>query len=109
MRKVSGPTGFVAVRRLTDVPCAISLQSPHMEWMLQVVDELDDVIGSLQLVWVGARRSIALGLLGVAGATALLGLEVLGAGAFALCCAGVLGSAFLAVSIPRRFLRPIAS
>ena len=76
-----------------------------MEWMLQVVDELDDVIGSLQLYWVGVRRGIALGVFGVAGVAALLGLEVLGAGAFLLICGGVLSSAFLAVSIPRRFLR----
>lgn len=76
--------------------------------MLQVVDELDDVFGSLQLVWVGARRSIALGLFGVAGAAALVGLVALGAGAFLLCVAGVLSSAFLAFSIPRRLLRPLS-
>ena len=76
--------------------------------MLQVLDELDDVIGSLQLYWVGVRRGIALGLLGVAGAAGLLALVALGAGAFLLACAGALSSAFLAVSISRRFPPPLS-
>ena len=94
------------MRPLTDVALVVSLQSTPMEWMLQVVDELDDVIGSLQLYWVGMRRGIAVGVFGIAGAAALCGLVALGTGAFLLASAGVLSSAFLAVSIPRHLLRP---
>ncbi len=73
--------------------------------MLQVLDELDDVIGSLQLCWVGARRGIALIMCGIAGAAGLLGLAAIGAGPLLLCCASVLSSAFLAFFIQRCFVR----
>lgn len=79
----------------------------HMEWMLQVIDELDDVIGSLRLCWVGARRGVVLTLCGIAGAATLSALVVIGTGAFLVCSASVLTSAFLAFWMQRRFARPL--
>ena len=53
-----------------------------MEWMLQVVDEIDDAIGALRLCWVGVATEIAplaAGILGIGAITAALlaGAEVL--------------------------------
>ena len=76
-----------------------------MEWMLQVVDELDDVAGTLCHLWVGARREIAIVAAGIAGAAALLGAIALGAAPFLICCGGVACSALLAIGMQRRVLR----
>jgi hypothetical protein len=76
-----------------------------MEWMLQVVDELDDVVGTARHLWVGARRNIAIVAAGIAGAAALLGLIALSAAPFLICCSVVLLSAALALLIQRRVLR----
>jgi hypothetical protein len=76
-----------------------------MEWMLQVVDELDDVVGTARHYWVGARRNIAIIAAGIAGATALLGLTALGAAPFLICSSVVLLSAALALHIQRRVLQ----
>ena len=67
--------------------------------MLQVVDELDDVAGSLALLWVGARRGFALALLGVAGAAFLLAAAVLGLAPALICGAAVAFSASLAFTV----------
>jgi len=75
-----------------------------MEWMLQVVDELDDMAGALRHLWVGIRRDIAILAAGIAGAVALLGLIALGAGPFLLVSGGLLLSAMLAFAIQRRAL-----
>ena len=61
-----------------------------MEWMLLVVDELDDACSSLALCWLGARRDILLMLAGMLGAAAVLVAFVLGAGPLLLCAAAVL-------------------
>ena len=37
-----------------------------MEWMLQVVDELDDVVGTLRLCCLGVEAEISLGMAGAA-------------------------------------------
>jgi hypothetical protein len=52
-----------------------------MEWMLQVVDEIDDVVGALRLCWAGVATEIAplaAGILGIGAITAavLAGAEV---------------------------------
>jgi hypothetical protein len=52
-----------------------------MEWMLQVVDEIDDVVGALRLCWAGVATEIAplaTGILGIGAITAavLAGAEV---------------------------------
>lgn len=79
-----------------------------MEWMLQVVDELDDVAGALRHLWVDARRDAAIVATGIAGAAALLGLIALGAAPFLVCCGGVLLSAAIAFSM-QRCVRRIAA
>jgi hypothetical protein len=38
-----------------------------MEWMLQVVDDIDDAIGALRLCFMGLRVELGLGLAGVLG------------------------------------------
>ena len=74
-----------------------------MEWMLQVVDELDDVAGVLRHLWLGLRRDIAIAMVvaGIAGAAAFLGLTALGAAPFLICCCSVLLSVALALHIRR--------
>ena len=67
-----------------------------MEWMLQVVDELDDAVGSLALLWVGVRRGFAMALLGIAGAAILSAIAVLGWVPTLICGAAVVSSATLA-------------
>ena len=70
-----------------------------MEWMLQVVDELDDVAGSLALLWVGVRRGVALALLGIAGAAFLLVATALGWAPTLICVAAIAFSAALALTV----------
>jgi len=67
--------------------------------MLQVVDELDDVAGSLALVWVGVRRGIALTLLGIAGGAGLGAVGALGLVPALICGAAVAVSAALAFTL----------
>ncbi len=76
-----------------------------MEWMLQVVDELDDVAGSIALLWVGARRAVAMLLLGTAGAAALLAVAALGMTPCLYCGSALLLSAAAACSINARIAR----
>jgi hypothetical protein len=76
-----------------------------MEWMLQVVDELDDVAGTVRHLCLGAGYNIAIVALGIAGAVALLGLIALGAAPFLIGCGGVLLSAALAFAVQRRVQR----
>jgi hypothetical protein len=42
-----------------------------MEWMLQVVDEIDDTVGALRLCCVGIRKEIALAAAGFLGIAAI--------------------------------------
>jgi len=76
-----------------------------MEWMLQLVDELDDAAASLALIWVGLRRGVGLTLIGAAGAAALLALAAMGATPFLICSLAVLSSAFLAFAFSARIER----
>ena len=73
-----------------------------MEWMLQVVDEIDDVAGSLALLWVGARRSVALALMGLAGAAALLAVAALGMEPCLICGSALALSTASALSVATR-------
>jgi hypothetical protein len=50
-----------------------------MEWVLQVVDEFDDVVGALRLFWLGAAAEIPLVLAGGAGFGAIGAALVTGA------------------------------
>jgi len=74
-----------------------------MEWMLQVADELDDVIGALRLCGVGLCAEIGLPIAGSLGIAAIGAAVAAGAQLTLICCAAiVLGlAAFLKVSGPR--------
>jgi hypothetical protein len=74
-----------------------------MEWMLQVIDEFDDFASSLALLWVGARRGVALALAGIAGAAALVAVTALGMAPVLICASAVLLSAASALSVNARF------
>jgi hypothetical protein len=71
-----------------------------MEWMLQVADEFDDVIGALRLCGVGLRAEIGLLLAGSLGIAAIGAAVAAGAQVTLICSAAiVLGiAAFLKVS-----------
>jgi hypothetical protein len=51
-----------------------------MEWMLQVVDELDDAVGALRMVALGLRAEVALVVAGGVSAGALYAAIVSSAG-----------------------------
>jgi hypothetical protein len=68
------------VTSLTPSPGATDLDSTLMEWMLQVVDELDDVVGALRHYALGLRAEIGLVVAGGVGAGALYAAIVTGAG-----------------------------
>ncbi len=67
--------------------------------MLQVWDELDDVVSSARLLWVGVRRAVMLALAMLSGALGMYAIQMIGAGAFVYSCAAVLASAVLALSL----------
>ncbi len=71
-----------------------------MEWMLQVADEFDDVIGALRLCRVGLYAAIGLLLAGSLGIAAIGAAVAAGAQVTLICSAAiVLGiAAFLKVS-----------
>jgi hypothetical protein len=71
-----------------------------MEWMLQVADEFDDVIGALRLCGVGLRAEVGLLLAGGLGIAAIGTAVAAGAQVTLICSAAiVLGiAAFLKVS-----------
>jgi predicted transcriptional regulator len=76
-----------------------------MEWMLQVADELDDVAGSIALLWIGVRHDAALALLGAAGAAGLVAVTAIGIAPSLICASAALLSAALALSFKARFER----
>jgi hypothetical protein len=43
-----------------------------MEWMLQVVDEIDDAVGAARLYWLGLGSEIGLALAGSLGIVAII-------------------------------------
>jgi hypothetical protein len=75
----------------------------NMEWMLQVADEIDDLVGSLMHCWIGARRGIATLLSGLAGAAMLTASVSVGLGPILYCGAALLASAATAFALRRRF------
>jgi hypothetical protein len=60
-----------------------------MEWMLQVVDEIDDLIGALRLCLVGMAAEIGLVAAGALGIGAIGAAVVAGAEIPLICCAAV--------------------
>jgi hypothetical protein len=71
-----------------------------MEWVLQVLDEFDDVGAVLAHWWLGARRAIALVMGGLAGAAVLVAAFIVGADTLAL--AGAVLGIGAALSLRRR-------
>jgi hypothetical protein len=61
-----------------------------MEWMLQVVDEIDDAIGALRLCSVGVAAEIGLGLAGGLGIAAIGAAVATGAQITLICSAAIL-------------------
>jgi hypothetical protein len=56
------------------------LDSGLMEWMLQVVDELDDAVGALRMFALGLRAEAGLVVAGGVGAGAIYAAILAGAG-----------------------------
>jgi hypothetical protein len=70
-----------------------------MEWMLQVADEIDDVIGALRLCSVGLGAEIGLALSGVLALGAIVAAVATGAQLVLLCAVGVVLGAAAALKI----------
>lgn len=58
-----------------------------MEWMLQAIDELDDLMGALRLCFVGVAAEIGLLVAGVVGIGAIGAAVAAGAEITLICCA----------------------
>ena len=70
-----------------------------MEWMLQVVDEIDDAVGALRLYYVGVAAEIGLLVAAAAGAAAIFGAIAAGAEAPLIYSAAILLSLAAALKI----------
>jgi hypothetical protein len=57
----------------------VHLDSGHMEWLLQVVDEFDDAVGALRHGWLGFSAEIGVLLFAGIGIGAVIGALALGA------------------------------
>jgi hypothetical protein len=60
-----------------------------MEWMLQVVDEIDDAVGALRLCFVGLAAEIGLLVAGSLGIGAIAAAVVTGAEISLICSAAI--------------------
>ena len=60
-----------------------------MEWMLQVVDEIDDAVGALQLYFVGLWSEISLLVAGCLGCGAICAAIAAGAELQLICSAAI--------------------
>jgi hypothetical protein len=58
-----------------------------MEWMLQVLDEIDDAVGALQLCFLGFAAELSLMLAGGLGIGAIGAAVATGAEVTLICCA----------------------
>ncbi len=58
-----------------------------MEWMLQAIDELDDLMGALRLCFVGVAAELGLLVAGVVGIGAIGAAVAAGAEITLICCA----------------------
>jgi hypothetical protein len=70
-----------------------------MEWMLQVVDEIDDAIGAFRLCCLGLAAEIGLAAAGGLGAVAIGAAIVTGAEISLLCSAAIMLSLAAALKI----------
>jgi hypothetical protein len=76
-----------------------------MEWMLQVVDEIDDVIGALRLCFLGLTAEIGLVVAGSLGIGAIGAAVVTGAELQLICSAAIMLSLAAALKIHGAQLR----
>jgi len=70
-----------------------------MEWMLQVVDEIDDAVGALRLCSLGLAAEIGLLVGGTLGVGAIAAAIAAGAEAELICCATLVLSLAAALKI----------
>jgi hypothetical protein len=70
-----------------------------MEWMLQVVDEIDDVVGALRLCLVGLTAEIGLLVAGSLGICAIAAAVATGAEVTLICSAAIMLSLAAALKI----------
>lgn len=61
-----------------------------MEWILQVVDEIDDAVGALRLCSVGLAAEIGLVVAGSLGISAIGAAVATGAQVTLICCAAIM-------------------
>jgi hypothetical protein len=72
-----------------------------MEWMLQVVDEIDDLIGALRLCLVGMAAELGLIVAGGLGIGAVGAAIAAGAEITLICCAAVVLSLATALKLQK--------
>jgi hypothetical protein len=72
-----------------------------MEWILQVVDEIDDAISALRLCSVGVAAEIGLAAAGSLGIAAIGAAIATGAEVTLICCAAIVLSLAAALRIHR--------
>jgi hypothetical protein len=77
------------VTPLTAALLALVQNQTPMEWMLQVVDEIDDAIGALRLCVVGLAAEIGLVAAGALGMGAIGAAIAAGAEVPLICCAAI--------------------
>jgi hypothetical protein len=70
-----------------------------MEWILQVVDEIDDAIGALRLFFLGLSAEIGLVVAGSLGIGAIGAALATGADVPLICCAAIVLSVAAALKI----------
>jgi hypothetical protein len=70
-----------------------------MEWILQVVDEIDDAIGALRLFFLGLAAEIGLAVAGGLGIGAIGAALAAGAEVPLICCAAIVLSVAAALKI----------
>jgi hypothetical protein len=70
-----------------------------MEWMLQVVDDIDDAFGVLRLCFLGLRAELGLAAAGILGIGAIGGAIALGAELQLICSAVIVLSLAAALKI----------
>lgn len=78
-----------------------------MEWMLQVVDEIDDAIGALRLCSLGLAAEIGLVVAGSLGIGAIGAAIVTGAEVSLIWCAAIVLSLAAALKIHGSQMRPV--
>jgi hypothetical protein len=79
-----------------------------MEWILQVVDEIDDAIGALRLCSLGLAEEFGLVVAGSLGIGAIGAAIVTGAEVSLICCAAIVLSLAAALKIHGSQARPVA-